>query len=197
VVLQKEPGDWEAALNRGNALAALGRSEEAAGSYRRARDLNGSSGKPLVALGVLAARDGEFNRAVRLFTDAAKREPDLSEAFEGMGEAYLALGMLGMAENAFQRALEISPDNTRAAMKLGWFLLGAGHPIQADHAFRIALATDPSLFQAWVGLVRSLDAGGEESEADILLHDLEFTDPILAERVIQSRKTGSSLPTGR
>lgn len=109
---------------RGNALAALGRYDEATRSYRDALAANESSGKPLVALGVLAARDGEFSRAVRLFTDAAEREPGLTEAFEGMGESYLALGMHGMAEGSFLRALEISPDNTRAAVKLGWFLLG-------------------------------------------------------------------------
>jgi len=187
-VLKKESGDWEAALNRGNVLTALGRYDEAARSYRDALAANESSGKPLVALGVLAARDGEFRRAVRLFADAAKREPDLTEAFEGMGESYLALGMNGLAEASFLRALEVSPGNSRAALKLGWFLLDSGRPVQAGQAFRTALATDPSLFDAWVGLVRSLDAGGDERKADGLIHDLELTDPLLADRVAESRK---------
>jgi tetratricopeptide (TPR) repeat protein len=196
-VLKNEPGDWEAALNRGNVLAALGRYDEAARSYRDALAANESSGKPLVALGVLAARDGEFNWALRLFTDAAEREPGLTEAFEGMGESYLALGMHGMAEGSFLRALEISPDNMRAALKLGWFLLGSGRPVQADRAFRAALAVDPSLFEAWVGIIQSLDVRGEKSEADGLIHDLELADPLLAERVVESRNNGHSVPKNR
>lgn len=178
-------------------LTALGRFDEAARSYRDALGANESSGKPLVALGVLAVRDGQFSRAVRLFTDAAQREPGLSEAFEGMGESYLALGMNGMAEGSFLKALEISPDNTRAAVKLGWFLLGTSRPVQADHAFRTDLAADPSLFEAWVGIIRSLDLRGDKGEANDLIHELELSDPLLAERVVESRNNGPSVPKDR
>jgi tetratricopeptide (TPR) repeat protein len=136
-------------------------------------------------------------KAVGLFTDATRAEPGLSEAYEGLGESYLALEMQGMAEGAFFKALEISPGNTRAALKLGRFLSGTGRPIQAVHAFQTALAADPSLFEAWMGLIASLDAAGEEARADDLIRELGRDDPRLARRVMSSRIRGPSSPAGK
>ena len=192
-VLEAGPADWETLLNRGNVLVALDRYDEAERSYSAALALNPPSGKPLVGLGVLAARDGHYSHAVRLFTDAAQRDPGLTEAYEGMGESYLALGMHGVAEGAYLKVLEIYPGNTRAAMKLGWFQLGVGRPVKAEHAFRRAIAADPSLLEAWVGLVRALDTGGLKRESDDLIRDLEGTDPHLAGRVVESRKSGAAM----
>jgi len=197
LVLKNDPADWEAELNLGNVYAALGRTEEAVASYGRAADLNLSSGKPLVGLGVLAARDGEFSRAVRLFNAAAGREPGLTEAYEGLGESYLAVGRLGQAEDAFLKALQVDPGNWRAALKLGWFLLDTGRPAIAERAFRTALAADRSLHEAWVGLVRSLDTGGRQAKADDLIRDLGLTDPLLAAKVMESRKGGPFVPGSR
>jgi tetratricopeptide (TPR) repeat protein len=196
-VLKNDPGDWEAELNMGNVYAAMGRTGEAAEAYRRSANINGSSGKPLVGLGVLAARSGDFMKAVGLFTGATRAEPGLAEAYEGLGESYLALGMQGMAEGAFFKALEISPGNTRAAVKLGRFLSGTGRPVQAVHAFQAALAADPSLFEAWMGLIAALDAAGEEARADDLIRELGRDDPRLARRVMSSRKRGPSSPAGK
>jgi len=196
-VLVQEPDDWETYLNRGNALAALGRTEEAARSYQRASDLNTTTGRPLVGLGVLAARGGAFARAALLFAEAAEREPGLSEAFEGLGETYLAMDLPGDAEGALLKALEVDPGNTRAALKLGWSLLDGGRPDRAEHAFRTALAGDASLLEAWVGLVRSLDTLGREPEAENLIRRLALTDPELSGQVRQSRENGPAKPERR
>lgn len=190
-VLEINPKDWEAYLNRGNVLLAMGNSEEAARSYRDAMVADGKSGKPLAALGALAARNRDFEKAVRLFKESVTRQPDLAEGFEGLGRSYMALGMDRLAQKSFFKVLEISPGNTRVALSLGQSLLETGHPVQAQYAFRTALAADRSILGAWIGLVRSFDAAGQGALADEAVKNLGALDPVLAEKVEESRKGGS------
>ncbi len=192
VVLEKDPGDWEASLNRGNALAELGRTEDAALSYENSMAHCGSSGKPLVGLALLAARAGRFEEAARLFGEAASREPTLFEAFEGLAESYLALGMPGPAEKAFLRAIEVSGGDAGAAVKLGELLLNTNRPVQAIQAFRTSLALDSSSLPAWVGFIRASRAAGKGSEAESYLRHVERNDPVLAGKI--RRATGTRSP---
>ncbi|MDT8395019.1 MAG: tetratricopeptide repeat protein, partial [bacterium] len=103
-LLDLKPDDWEAALNMGNVLAALGRTGEAVSSYERAAVSGPSSGMPLVALALISAGKGDHGEAARLFGEAAAREPDLSVAYEGLGESYMAMGKPDLAQGALLKA---------------------------------------------------------------------------------------------
>ena len=106
----------------GRSLAEAGRIEEAAGSFERARALDGAAsqaqpGGPVpdyartyLNLGNLGMERGRFAEAAALYERALALKPDLAEAHNNLGALLLAQGKLAEARARFVRALELSPE---------------------------------------------------------------------------------------
>ncbi|MCF0235006.1 MAG: tetratricopeptide repeat protein [Thermoguttaceae bacterium] len=104
---------WEL---RGRAAQRLGYSAEALNDFQRAVHFSKDGREILREIAILQNEAGDFDAALatwqhleRLYP--ARREPP--EIFAGKGEAYLGLGMLDEAQNAFQIALKASPNDPR------------------------------------------------------------------------------------
>jgi type IV pilus assembly protein PilF len=71
---------------------------------------------------------------------ALQARPDLPDALNLRGLIYAALDEPGLAEESFNRALELSPRDADTAHNLGWFLCQQKRYDAADAAFERALA---------------------------------------------------------
>jgi Ca-activated chloride channel family protein len=107
-----------------------GRNDEAAAGYRDLGNFNGH-----IALGVIAYRAADWQRALEAFHDAAREAHTAEEralAAYNEGNALARLDRLADATQAYQRALEWRPNFPHAALNLGLVdkarRLGAGVP---------------------------------------------------------------------
>lgn len=84
--------------NLGQALAASGRLDRAAGAYRRALDLDPSQMTALAGLAVIAARRGAFEEAESLADRVLEKAPDAADALMAKARAEADDGRLEAAE---------------------------------------------------------------------------------------------------
>ena len=69
---------------------------------------------------------GEFERAVEEFQGIANRSPGEANAWDSLGEGYLANGMPEKALEAYSRALSVAPDFEASLLGRGLALAGLG-----------------------------------------------------------------------
>jgi tetratricopeptide (TPR) repeat protein len=81
--------------------------------------------------GVEAHRRGQFQEAIREFTQASQLNPNLPEAFLDLGEEYVQTHDYADAIVPLKRALELRPDLEQAHLDLGYALLSQGYPAEA------------------------------------------------------------------
>ena len=72
----------------------------------------------VTAAGAVAQADGDFDRALKLFTRAVEANPKNVLALYSLGLLYLRQDMPAFAEQALARALELSPDNVKVLRAL-------------------------------------------------------------------------------
>ncbi len=131
-----------------------------------------------LARGQTAVALDEVKRAI-----AAK--PDIAEAYSLRGLAYASLGEPGLAEESFQRALQLAPRDGDAMHNFGWFLCQQQRYADADALFGRALQQT-----AYREVVRTLLAqgvcqarAGRWSEAERTLsrsYELDPANPVTA-----------------
>jgi type IV pilus assembly protein PilF len=82
---------------------------------------------------------GQANTALDEIKLALAAKPDLSEAFNLRGLVYAGLGEVALADQSFQRALQLSPRDGDALHNYGWFLCQQRRFDDADRQFAAAL----------------------------------------------------------
>jgi type IV pilus assembly protein PilF len=83
---------------------------------------------------------GQANEALGDVNDAITAKPDFAEAYSLRGLIYGALGNMALAEQNFQRALQLSPNDPDARHNYGWFLCQQKRYGDADEQFDNAVA---------------------------------------------------------
>jgi Flp pilus assembly protein TadD len=129
-VLARNPTDVPALVEEGAALAALGRDDEAAISYRRALALRPSSRAARIGLGRLAL-SSDPAEAATLFGEVLRSRPDDVTSLVDRGIAEDLQGRHEAAEASYRAALAVQPDNQAAEVNLALSLALAGHARQA------------------------------------------------------------------
>jgi tetratricopeptide (TPR) repeat protein len=158
------PGDF----HRNRAALVLGTG--AAGPAVE-RDLAAASGfgqrRPmvLVLLGDLLLRRGETGAAGEAYARAADRDPDLPEAWGGLGEARHAQGDLEGALRSYARARALAPRDPWVLNNEGVVLRDAGRREEALERFREAHALAPELFEPAFNAGLALERLGRAAEA--------------------------------
>jgi tetratricopeptide (TPR) repeat protein len=130
--------------------------------------------EPLIALGLLDARDGRTEAAHKELLDAAKLT---TAAPELRGRALRALVRLDeasqpeAAREELLAALKLTPETPEDVL-MGAELAGrAGDPADAETAYRRALTLLPGDLDATAGLAHVLQQQNKTAEADTLLSD--------------------------
>lgn len=103
----------------------------------------------------LAHRElGEFQVALKCYTESIRFNPANAIAQRGVGEMYIKIGAPEAAVPFLEKALKLNPNYQAAYTSLGIALFQLGSWAQADKAFQKALRLDPDDLQAKKGVQR-------------------------------------------
>ena len=182
--LRRWPQDQLLLLLRGDALAALGREEEAVASYRRAGKEEGGIWQ---RLGAEALRRHNWTRALDHF-DRALEFSTAAFAHNGRGTALLETGQIEAALAAFRQAARLEPESATAYANIGRAFLRYGRAVEAAAALERACALEPETGRLQALWAQALERAGKveaaaaaykraiarEPEADEYYHNLGF-----------------------
>lgn len=146
--------------NQGVEYHESGRSDEAAGEYKRAIELAPLDPRPRFNLAVLYQDQGRLEEAARLYQEVLSSHPTYAPAWANLAAIREKQEDLPAAEDAYRRAGEADPDDPFVVSQYGFFLLRRHRPAEAESAFKRALERDPRCANAYFGLGRlALDRG--------------------------------------
>ena len=74
---------------------------------------------PLLNLGILQVKAGQFEDAEKTLRSAVERNANNAQAFNQLGIAYRKLGRFKDADSAYQKAVQIDPNYAIAYLNLG------------------------------------------------------------------------------
>jgi Flp pilus assembly protein TadD len=106
---------------------------------------------------------GDARAAIDLYQRAAAADPEATEPRLGLARAYLAVGALPEARDAFAAVAGREP--IEAARGLGRVALAQGDPVEAKARFGEVLKADPGDVTALNGVAVALDLEGRHREA--------------------------------
>jgi tetratricopeptide (TPR) repeat protein len=153
--LKGNPNDVVALNNRGNALHALQRFDEAVAACDRALALRPDYTDALCNRGAALHELKRYDEALAASDRIVALQPDRAEAHSNRGNTLRALGRLSEAVEACDRALALRPDLVDAYVNMGSVLKDLGHLPEAQKAYVEALRLDPSLAGVYVHLADS------------------------------------------
>jgi Flp pilus assembly protein TadD len=140
-ILAKEPRNVPALLAQGDALSALGRTDQAEATYTAALAADPGSVDARIGLGRLRLRSDPAGAQV-LFLNVLEREPRNKVALNDLGIAYDLQGQHAGAQDAYRRALGVDLRMQAAEVNLALSMALSG---QAGDAVRLLkpLASNP------------------------------------------------------
>jgi tetratricopeptide (TPR) repeat protein len=137
--------------NLGNALAALGRREEARASFRRSLLLSPTA-DTYINLATLDLGDGRMRDAKAGFKAALRLAPKRVESLVGLGRIAIIEGQPGAAKRCLEKALSIDPKCVSVLNCLGDLCLSEEHFDEAETYYSKAAACLPSDLDAHLKL---------------------------------------------
>lgn len=167
--LAENPKDASARLLLARAFLAQKRDTEAADEITRAAQLEGETGRVLLARGRLASAQGLSRLAIDYLERAGQTDPTQVEAFSLLGMELLDSRRLSEAAVAFEKATILDPMHAQSWLELGKIYLGAKRAEAAVGYFRKAVNAAPDSaeahFQLAVVLGETSDFTGAEQAA--------------------------------
>jgi uncharacterized protein (TIGR02466 family) len=112
-------------------------------SFRLACDRMGASAQAFQNLGAALIGSHDYAGAEAALLRAVELQPDLGEAFDGLGRARRYQNRLGEALSAHERAIECAPDNALFREEFGTTLIHAGEYRRAVDELRRGHALNP------------------------------------------------------
>lgn len=167
-VLAHDPTNVEALLRQGDALAALGREDEAALSYQHALALRPGSRRAHVGLGRIRLKSDPA-AAERLFAEVVQAHPDDVPALVDRGIALDLEGQHTAAAASYRAALALQPDDTAAEVNLAMSLALAGHAKEAVSMLRPLAQSGTANRRIQDDLAMALAMSGETEAASTIL----------------------------
>jgi hypothetical protein len=117
----------------------------------------------VAALGATSCSTGEFNvRPIKTALAAGRQPADLRVA---EGNAQLALGNVGLAIEAYRKALRQQPQSVEAMVGLAHCYDRMGRSDLSRHQYEMALAVEPANTEIYALFAQSLEAQGQRDEA--------------------------------
>lgn len=113
-VIELNPNDANAYLNRGNAYGNLGQYDQAIKNYDKAIELNPNDANAYVGRSNAYYHLGQKERAIQDSNKVIELDPNNDMAYNNRGWGYFELGQYDQAIQYFDKALELNPDNEEA-----------------------------------------------------------------------------------
>ncbi len=134
-VLERDPGNWTAALRLAAACSALGREREADGYFRRAGELEPDSLDLKLYLGLDRLRRGRLAEAEPLLASVLAASPQRLPALEALATIRERQQRLPEAIELLTRAAQLQADPTASLLRLGDLNMALGRTPEAIEAF--------------------------------------------------------------
>ncbi|MEO0907581.1 MAG: sulfotransferase [Pseudomonadota bacterium] len=154
-----------AALVEAMEHARNGDDQAAERAYRKVLRTNAEDVDALRMLGVLKAKNEQFNDAEALFRRAVELAPDYWTAWVNLGTALNEQQKFDKAEQALRRALQIKPGNVHTLERLGANCMNDGRLEESVDWLQQALDQDENHFPALLCLGHALKTIGKQQEA--------------------------------
>jgi tetratricopeptide (TPR) repeat protein len=141
-----EPAAQHATLyhNLGNALAAVGCSDETVANYRRGLELDPDMPELSARLGAILVQQGDLAGAATDYETALRLRPDHTGWMQALGTIEGALDRTEAAIEWYRRVLARDPDNHEALLALGQLLLSVRRSADAIEPLRRLAAIRPA-----------------------------------------------------
>ncbi|MBF8272866.1 MAG: TPR REGION protein [Magnetococcales bacterium] len=167
----------EAHNNLGNALKAMGQTNEAVASYAKALLLRPDYANAHNNMGAALQGLGRHREALDHFRQALARLGPVPEIFNNMGNAFQELGQLDEAVDHYRQALRLRPQFAEALNNLGRALLGQDKVDEGLEQLAMAVQLRPDYVDALVNLGRGLSDSGQKDEAARIFRQALDIDP--------------------
>jgi tetratricopeptide (TPR) repeat protein/peroxiredoxin len=152
IALRDDPSSAEAAYGLGSVYLDQKNTAEARESFERALNLRASYPDTLANswnnLGLMAARDGRPDEAVRYFQKALQLSPDHSIALINLGSAYRQTKRWDDARKIYEHALAVNPNNADANYGIGMVYAQNENTDEAFNSLQKALKLRPAYPEA-------------------------------------------------
>lgn len=167
-VIAVAPNAPDAHGNRGIALIALGRLDEAERSLRRAIELNPRRAEPWYALGNLKIQQDDPQATFEAFLRVLEINPRDGRAWTNMGNALQQMGKHDDALAAYERAASLLPREAAVYYNLALAFHAQGRTAEALAGAVRAVELDPNHVMAHSNVLLHSIYFGEGSAADLL-----------------------------
>jgi Flp pilus assembly protein TadD len=144
-ILARSPGNQDALLTKGDALTALGQSDDAAVVFAQVLSSDPGSVSANIGLGRIRLASNPV-ASEQMFLEAIKREPRNNVAWNDLGIARDLQGRHIDAQSAYRRALGINPEMSAAQVNLALSMAMTGQSHEAVQLLQ-PLASKPDASQ--------------------------------------------------
>ena len=151
-------------INRGDDLTKQNKYAEALDAYRKAIEIEPTSGRVHHRIASCLKEMGQPDQAIDHLRKALAIDPIDHEAMFALGVILLEKGQLPQAIRLFTRVIEIQP-GAKVHVNQGIALASSGRPREAVRHLRQALRIDPSYADAHFNLAVALAGQGRAQEA--------------------------------
>lgn len=173
----KAPLSFRARNNYGNALAEVGRDEEAMVEYRQAAAIRPDNWKVWNNLAILLAKYDKLAEALECFERAVALNGGNAPMWVDYGVALARSDRLEEAVRCFEAALTVDPTQVTALYNLGRAYAKLGRYPVAVAKYRAALELQPTSAAVLHGLGTTLAKAGQTNEARVYLQRAAEKDP--------------------
>ena len=163
--LRQTPEDANVLNALGSALDALGSLNEAAHYLNQACQLRPENAPFHFNRANLLRRCGDRIAAECEYLEAIQWDPDLAEAYHGLGSLYLEEGRLEPADSCLQKVINLKRDFVPALHDLGQLRQRQGLLDEAEQLYRQSVAGEPGFLPALNSLGMMLLRKGQVAEA--------------------------------
>ncbi len=175
--LAKNPRCWAAYDNLGRSAETQGRSDEAAGLYRKALAINPDDLESCNNLGNILLQQGSPDEAVHWYQRAVQVAPDDPRSRDNLGNGFLRKGNPDEAILQYREAIRLEPRHVSAHTDLGNALLQKGRLDEAIDQYRQALSFNPTQALAHANLGAAFFQQKRLDEAVAQLREAVAIDP--------------------
>lgn len=182
-LLQRNPGDAQAAQLYGYALYMQGRGQDAIAPLERAVQQNRLPALE-TQLAMVLRQAGRIDDALKRFARAIKRAPPFPPAFLEYGNLLIQSRRIDEAIDVLRRGVALAPNFAEMLVQLGAALAARGEREGAQAAFARALANAPADLDTMFNLANTMkECGGYAQAAGIYRRMLAIEPSEAAARV--------------
>ncbi|MEQ1438720.1 tetratricopeptide repeat protein [Fontimonas sp. SYSU GA230001] len=163
--LAAQPRNAELHFRVAESQVAIGKTSEAAVTYRRVLGLQPDHAGALQGLGLLLLKQGQYEPATKLLTRSVELDPTSWRSLNGLAAIADLKRDYAQARDYYNRAVALQPNSPVLLNNLGYSRYLAGSLSDARSYFEQALRIDPQYGQAWRNLGLVMARQGQLREA--------------------------------